>query len=56
MRLRRAAHWGACTTVALALTEGVPFTGLYATASDVVIALGVGLIGLAAAPHRKDHT
>lgn len=52
-RLWTAAHWTAVTTIALAATQLAPFTGPYATASDLVIAAGVGLIGLATAP-RKD--
>ncbi|MDX3714368.1 hypothetical protein PV733_36685 [Streptomyces europaeiscabiei] len=52
-----AAHWTACTIAALLLAGGLPFTGLYATATSVVIAAGVGLVGIAAAPHtRKEHT
>ncbi|WP_060887619.1 hypothetical protein [Streptomyces caniscabiei] len=47
-----AAHWTAVTALALALTQLAPFTGLYATASDLVAAAGVGLVGLAAAPHK----
>jgi hypothetical protein len=56
MRLRRAVHWTALTTVALLAAEGLPFTGYYATATTAVIAAGVGLVGLALAPHtnRKD--
>lgn len=56
MRLRRAAHWTALTAIALLAAEGVPFTGLHATATAAVIALAVGLLGLAVAPHtnRKD--
>ncbi|MFF7837616.1 hypothetical protein ACFZC6_02085 [Streptomyces ossamyceticus] len=60
MRARRtvftAAHWTAVTAVAFLLTELDPLTGMYAAGSDMVIALGVGLIGLATAPHtqRKD--
>ncbi|WP_119581525.1 hypothetical protein [Streptomyces europaeiscabiei] len=51
-----AAHWTACTTVALLLAGGLPFTGPYATATSAVIAAGVGLVGIAAAPHtRKDN-
>jgi hypothetical protein len=50
-----AAHWAACTIAALLLAGGLPFTGPYATATSVVIAAGVGLVGIAAAPHtRKD--
>jgi hypothetical protein len=51
-----AAHWTACTTVALLAAGGLPFTGPYATATSLVIAAGVGLVGIAAAPHpRKDN-
>ena len=52
-RVWAAVHWTAVTAVILAATQVAPFTGPYATASDLVIAAGVGLIGLAAAP-RKD--
>jgi hypothetical protein len=51
-----ALHWSACTITALLLAGGLPFTGLYATATTAVIAAGVGLVGIAAAPHpRKDN-
>lgn len=50
-----ACHWSVCTTVALLFAGGLPFTGVYATATTAVIAAGVGLVGIAAAPHpRKD--
>jgi tRNA1(Val) A37 N6-methylase TrmN6 len=51
-----ACHWTAVTVVALLLAQWAPFDGLYATAATTVIAAGVGLIGLAAAPNinRKD--
>lgn len=52
-RLWTAAHWTAVTTVILAATQLAPFTGPYATASDLVIAAGVGLIGLAIAPQEN---
>lgn len=51
-----AAHWTAVTALALALTQLAPFTGLYATAGDLVAAAGVGVVGLAAAPHKKGRT
>ncbi|WP_200309095.1 hypothetical protein [Streptomyces adelaidensis] len=51
---RTGLHWTAVTLTALALTQLSPFTGVYATATDAITALGVGLIGLAATPHRKD--
>lgn len=47
------AHWTTVTTVILATTQLAPFTGTYATASDLTIAAVVGLVGLASAP-RKD--
>lgn len=47
------AHWTAVTTIVLAATQAAPFTGVYATATDAVIALGIGLIGLALTPHQK---
>jgi len=50
-RLRAAAHWTAITITALLFAQWGPFTGLYATATTAVIAAGVGLIGLATAPH-----
>lgn len=49
-----AVHWTTVTAVILAATQLAPFTGPYATASDLIIAAGVGLIGLATTPH-KDH-
>lgn len=49
-RVRTAAHWTAIATLALALAETTPFAGAYATFSDLVIAAGVGLIGLATTP------
>ncbi|MBP5870911.1 hypothetical protein [Streptomyces scabiei] len=51
-----AAHWGAVTALALLFADTAPFTGLYATATSVVIAAGVGLVGIAAAPHQKGST
>lgn len=48
-----AAYWTTVLALAFALAETTPFTGPYATFSDLVIAAGVGLIGLAAAPPRK---
>lgn len=51
-----AAHWTAVTVLALLFAQWAPFTGLYATATTTVIAGGVGLIGLAIAPPRKDTT
>ncbi|WP_405960752.1 hypothetical protein OG235_27695 [Streptomyces sp. NBC_00024] len=51
-----ACHWGAVTALALLFADTAPFTGLYATATTAVIAAGVGLVGLAVAPHpRKDN-
>jgi hypothetical protein len=50
-RVWAAIHWTAVTALALAATQLAPFTGVYATASDLVIAAGVGLIGYATAPH-----
>jgi hypothetical protein len=50
-----AAHWAVCTITALLAAQSLPFNGLYATATTCVIAAGVGLVGLAVAPHpRKD--
>lgn len=46
-----AVHWTAVTAFLLLFAQWGPFTGLYATATTAVIAAGVGLIGLAAAPH-----
>lgn len=54
VRLRRAAHWAAFTAVALLAAEGVPFTGLHATATALVIAVAIGLLALAIAP-QEDH-
>ncbi|MGJ5831362.1 hypothetical protein [Streptomyces ossamyceticus] len=51
-----AAYWPTVLALALALAETTPFTGPYATASDFVIAAGVGLIGLATTPHQKGRT
>lgn len=56
MRLRRFAHWTTVAAVALLAAEAVPFTGLYATATTAVIAAGVGLVGIAAAPHARKAT
>ncbi len=50
-RLRTTAHWTAITVAALLFAQWGPFDGLYATATTAVIAAGVGLIGLATAPH-----
>jgi hypothetical protein len=47
-----AVHWTAVTAIAFLLAETTPFTGLYATATTAVIAAGVGLVGLAVAPHQ----
>lgn len=44
--------WAAVTAVILAATQLAPFTGPYATASDLIIAAGAGLIGLATTPHK----
>jgi hypothetical protein len=46
-----ALHWTTVTTVALLSAQWAPFDGLYATAATAVIAAGVGLIGIATAPH-----
>lgn len=54
MRLRRAAHWGGLTAIALLAAEGVPFTGLYATATALIIAAAVGLLGLALTPQEDN--
>ena len=51
-----AAHWTACTIAALLAAGGLPFTGPYATATSLVIAAGVGLVGIAAAPHPRKAT
>lgn len=50
-RVRTAAHWPTVTAVAFLLAEASPLEGWHATASDFVIAAGVGLIGLATTPH-----
>ncbi|MEH0629886.1 hypothetical protein [Streptomyces stelliscabiei] len=50
-RLRTAVHWTAVTAFLLLFAQWGPFTGWYATATTTVIAAGVGLVGLAAAPH-----
>lgn len=50
-RLRAACHWSTVTVIALLFAQAAPFTGWYATATTAVIAGGVGLIGLATAPH-----
>lgn len=50
------AHWTTVTAIAFLLAETTPFTGLYATATTAVIAAGVGLIGLAVAPHPGART
>jgi hypothetical protein len=55
-RVRAAAHWAAVTLIALCAAQAAPFDGPYATASSTVIALGVGLIGYATAPHPGAHT
>lgn len=55
-RVGTACHWTAVTGVALLLAQASPFTGWYATATTAVIAAGVGLIGLATAPHPGAHT
>lgn len=52
-RLRAACHWSTVTVIALLFAQAAPFTGWYATA---VIAGGVGLIGLATAPHPGART
>jgi hypothetical protein len=50
-RLRAAAHWTTVTAVALLFAQWGPFDGWQATATTGFIAAGVGLIGLATAPH-----
>jgi hypothetical protein len=50
-RVGTACHWTAVTIAALLFAQAAPFTGLWATATTAVIAAGVGLIGLATAPH-----
>lgn len=50
-RVWTALHWTTVTTITLLFAQAAPFDGLYATATTAVIALGVGLIGLATAPH-----
>ncbi|MDX3516225.1 hypothetical protein PV755_46340 [Streptomyces caniscabiei] len=55
-RLRAACHWSAVTVTALLFAQWGPFDGLYATATTAVIAAGVGLIGLATAPHPGART
>lgn len=51
-----ALHWTTVTTVLLLFAQWGPFTGWYATATTAVIAAGVGLVGLAAAPHPGART
>ncbi|MEV4861510.1 hypothetical protein [Streptomyces ossamyceticus] len=55
-RLRTAVHWTAVTTLALLFAQWGPFDGWQATATTTVIAAGVGLIGLATAPHPGART
>lgn len=55
-RVWTAAYWTTVLALALALAETTPFTGPYATASDLIIAAGVGLIGLATTPHPGART
>jgi hypothetical protein len=50
-QLRTALHWTAVTAAALLFAQWGPFDGWQATATTTVIAAGVGLIGLATAPH-----
>lgn len=54
MSARLAAHWAAVTLLATAahVAAQLPFTGLYATAAGIVAATGVGMAGLASAPHE----
>lgn len=49
-----AAHWAGCTIAALLAAEAAPFPGLYATATALVIALAVGLLGLALTPQEDN--
>jgi hypothetical protein len=49
-------HWTAVTAFLLLFAQWSPFTGLYATATTAVVAAGVGLVGLAAAPHPGART
>lgn len=55
-RVWTALHWTTVTTTALLFAQWAPFDGLYATATTAVIAAGVGLIGLATAPHPGART
>jgi hypothetical protein len=55
-RVWTALHWTAVTSIALLFAQWAPFDGLYATAATAVIAAGVGLIGLATAPHPGART
>jgi hypothetical protein len=55
-RLWAAFHWTAVTTLCLLFAQWGPFDGWQATATTTVIAAGVGLIGLATAPHPGAHT
>lgn len=50
-RLRAAAHWPVVTLTALCASYAAPFDGAYATASSTLIAVGIGAIGYATAPH-----
>lgn len=55
-RVGTACHWTTVTAAALLFAQWGPFTGWYATATTTVIAAGVGLIGLATAPHPGART
>ncbi|MBE4796186.1 hypothetical protein [Streptomyces caniscabiei] len=55
-RLRAVAHWSAITAFLLLFAQWGPFDGWQATATTGVIAAGVGLIGLATAPHPGART
>jgi hypothetical protein len=55
-RVWAALHWTAVTTTALLFAQCGPFDGWQATATTAFIAAGVGLIGLATAPHPGART
>ena len=58
MSLRLAVHWLATTSIAACTVTvaSIPFTGPAASAAALIAAAGVGLIGLATTPTRKDRT
>lgn len=47
-------HWTAVALIALIAAEGVPLTGLHATATALIIAAAVGLLGLALTPQEDN--